>query len=155
MGIGRPRDLDANNHYPGGCPQAAQAAKSECEKRGWQVTVEVADPAGLPLVVLRSRYAGWHTVEAATGKARTAASWRESTSNVAARVTKPDAAEKGVMNLPGVVMIGGGLPIEAAGRLSARSVFRGRRAVPMTIFVPRPALPPSRAIWLFECRPDS
>ncbi len=97
--------------------QAAQAAKSECEKRGWQVTVAVADPAGLPLVMLRSRYAGWHTVEAATGKARTAASWREPTSNVAARVTRPDAAEKAVMNLPGVVMIGGGLPIEAGGQM--------------------------------------
>jgi uncharacterized protein GlcG (DUF336 family) len=97
--------------------KAAQAAKTECEKRGWQVTVTVADPSGLPLVTLRSRYAGWHTVEAAAGKARTAASWRESTSTVAARVTKPDAAEKAIMNLPGVVMIGGGLPIESAGQL--------------------------------------
>ena len=96
--------------------KAAQAAKAECQKRGWQVTVTVTDPAGLPLVMLRDRYAGWHTVEAANGKARTAASWRDATSNVAGRVTRPDAAEKAIMNLPGVVMIGGGMPIDAAGQ---------------------------------------
>lgn len=97
--------------------KAARVAKAECEKRGWPVTVTVADPSGLPLVTLRSRYAGWHTVEAAAGKARTAASWRTSTGSVAERVTKPDAAEKAIVNLPGVVMIGGGLPIESAGQL--------------------------------------
>ncbi len=97
--------------------KAAQAAKAECAKRGWQVAVAVTDPSGLPLVVLRDRYAGWHTVAAAEGKARTAASWREATSNVAARVNKPGSAESAIKNLPGVVMIGGGLPIEAAGQM--------------------------------------
>ena len=32
------------------------------------------------------------------------------------RVTRPDAAEKAIMSLPGVVMIGGGMPIEAGGQ---------------------------------------
>ena len=96
--------------------KAALAAKEECQKRHWQVSVTVADPSGLPLVMLRDRYAGWHTVEAANGKARTAASWREATTGVATQVTKPDAANKAVMNLPGVVMIGGGMPIEAGGQ---------------------------------------
>ncbi len=97
--------------------KAAQAAKAECEKRGWPVTVSVTDPSGLPIVLLRSRLAGWHTVEVATGKARTAASWRAPTSAVAARVTKPDAKEKAILNVPGVVMIGGGMPINAAGQM--------------------------------------
>ena len=97
--------------------KAAQAAKAECVKRGWQVAVAVTDPAGLPLVVLRDRYAGWHTLAAAEGKARTAASWRDATSAVAARVNKPDAAEQAIKNLPGVVMVGGGLPIDAAGQM--------------------------------------
>jgi uncharacterized protein GlcG (DUF336 family) len=97
--------------------KAAQAAKAECQKRGWQVSVTVADPAGLPLVMLRDRYAGWHTVEIANGKARTAASWREATSTVAARVTRPDAAEKAILSQPGVVMIGGGIPITSAGQM--------------------------------------
>lgn len=97
--------------------KAAQAAKAECVKRGWQVAVAVADPSGLPLVVLRDRFAGWHTVAAAEGKARTAASWREATSAVAARVNKPGSAEQAIKNLPGVVMIGGGMPIDAAGQM--------------------------------------
>jgi uncharacterized protein GlcG (DUF336 family) len=67
--------------------------------------------------MLRDRYAGWHTVEIANGKARTAASWREATSTVAARVTRPDAAEKAILSQPGVVMIGGGIPITSAGQM--------------------------------------
>jgi uncharacterized protein GlcG (DUF336 family) len=97
--------------------KAAQAAKAACGKKGWQVSVAVTDPAGLPLVVLRDRYAGWHTLAAAEGKARTAASWRQSTGAVAARVNKADSAEQAIKNLPGVVMIGGGLPIESAGEM--------------------------------------
>ena len=97
--------------------KAAQAARAECAARGWQVAVAVADPSGLPLVVLRDRYAGWHTLAAAEGKAGTAASWRQSTSAVAARVNAPGSAEQAIRNLPGVVMIGGGLPIEAAGQM--------------------------------------
>jgi uncharacterized protein GlcG (DUF336 family) len=98
--------------------KAAQAAKTECQKHGWQVSVTVADPAGLPLVTLRDRYAGWHTLEAADGKARTAASWREATGVVAARVNRPDSAERAIVSLPGVVMIGGGLPIQSGGQLA-------------------------------------
>lgn len=97
--------------------KAAQAAKTECARRGWQVSVAVSDPSGLPLVMLRDRYAGWHTVDAAEGKARTAASWRQPTQDVASRVNRPDAAEQAIKNLPGVVMIGGGMPIEAAGQM--------------------------------------
>jgi uncharacterized protein GlcG (DUF336 family) len=96
--------------------KAAQAALGECRKRGWQVSVTVSDPAGLALVTLRDRYAGWHTLEAATGKARTAASWREATSTLAARLARPDAPERAIVNVPGVVMVGGGMPIEAAGQ---------------------------------------
>lgn len=96
--------------------KAAQAALHECSQHGWQSTVSVVDAGGHPLVILRDRYAGWHTIDVATGKARTALSWRQPTSNVAARVTKPGASEFAIMNVPGVVMIGGGLPIEAAGQ---------------------------------------
>ncbi|WP_079415406.1 GlcG/HbpS family heme-binding protein [Thiomonas intermedia] len=97
--------------------KAAQAAKAECAKRGWQVAVTVTDPSGLPLVMLRDRYAGWHTVEAADGKARTAASWRQATSAVAVGLNRPDSPEQAIKSLPGVVMVGGGLPIDAAGQM--------------------------------------
>lgn len=68
-------------------------------------------------MVLRDRYTGWLALAAAEGKARTAASWRESTSTVAARVNKPDSAEQAIKNQPGVVTIGGGMPINAAGQM--------------------------------------
>ncbi len=97
--------------------KAALAAQAECRNRGWQATITVSDPSGLPIVTLRDRFAGWHTLEAAAGKARTAASWRDATTTVASRVGRVDSPEKGIMSLPGVVMIGGGLPIEAAGQM--------------------------------------
>lgn len=96
--------------------KAAQAALGECRKRGWQVAVTVSDPSGLAIVTLRDRFAGWHTLEAAAGKARTAASWREATRSMAARLSKPDTPERAIVNVPGVVMVGGGLPIEAGGQ---------------------------------------
>lgn len=95
--------------------KAADAAKTECAKHGWPITVAVTDPSGLPIVVLRDRLAGWHTFEVAIGKARTAASWRTATANVAANVTKPDSPEKAILSQPGVVMMAGGLPIDAGG----------------------------------------
>lgn len=97
--------------------KAAQAAKAECERRGWQISVAVTDPAGLTVVLLRDRFAGWHTLEAATAKARTAASWRSDTGTVAGRVLAPDSPEHAIVNMPGVLMMGGGLPIEAAGQM--------------------------------------
>ncbi len=96
--------------------KAAQAALTECRSQGWQVSVTVSDPSGLPIVTLRDRFAGWHTLEAAAGKARTAASWRLATSALAAQLARPDAAERAIVNLPGVVAVGGGLPIEAGGQ---------------------------------------
>lgn len=73
--------------------KAAQAANAECSKRGWQATVAVTDHSGLPLVVLRDRFVGGHTLVAAKGKARTAVSWREATSVVAGRVNQPGSPE--------------------------------------------------------------
>ncbi len=97
--------------------QAAQAAQAECRKQGWQVTVAVTDASAVPLVVLRDRFAGWHTVDAATDKARTAASWRSDTASLARRVLRPGAPERSVEHIPGVLMLGGGLPVEAAGQV--------------------------------------
>lgn len=96
--------------------KAAQAALTVCRARGWQVAVTVSDPSGLAIVTLRDRFAGWHTLEAAAGKARTAASWREATGSMAARLARPDAPERAIVNVPGVVMVGRGLPIEAGGQ---------------------------------------
>jgi uncharacterized protein GlcG (DUF336 family) len=96
--------------------KAAQAALASCAKGGYQVSVAVSDRAGHPLVMLRDRFAGPHTPQTATGKAYTALSFKLDTSSFA-RVTEAGQPSSGIRQLPGVVAIGGGRPIEAAGSL--------------------------------------
>ncbi|WP_461596280.1 heme-binding protein [Thiomonas sp.] len=90
--------------------------------------------------MLRDRYTGWLALAAAEGKARTAASWCESTSTVAARVNKPDSAEQAIKNQPGVVTIGGGMPINAAGQMvGAIGAYPEHLAARMTTSAPTSA----------------
>lgn len=93
---------------------AARAALADCQKRGYQVAVAVVDRFGTPQVLLRDRFAGPHTPPTATGKAWTAATFRNSTSELNA-ISQPGMMQAGLRNLPNVVIIGGGLMIEASG----------------------------------------
>lgn len=93
---------------------AAQAAIAHCRKSGWQVAVAVVDRAGLVQVLLRDRYAGAHTLEIAPKKAWTAASFRMSTTALAAE-TQPGRPMSGIRSAQQVMAIGGGLTIEAGG----------------------------------------
>ncbi len=102
------------NITPEAAIKAAQATLSVCRKKGYQVTVAVTDRAGLPVALLRDRLAGWHTVDIAIGKARTAVSFRTPTGELASS-TQAGRSESGIRHSPGVVMVAGGLPIEAAG----------------------------------------
>jgi uncharacterized protein GlcG (DUF336 family) len=92
------------------------AAMADCRKQGALVAVAVTDRAGNVLAVLRDPLAGMHTVDTATRKAWTALSFRNATSALE-KATGPTTANSGIRQLPGVAMIGGGLPIEAAGSL--------------------------------------
>jgi len=67
-------------------------------------------------VMLRDRFAGAHTPATAAGKAWTAASFRTSTTELVAS-TQPGMPQAAVRNLPGAVILGGGLVIEAQGSL--------------------------------------
>lgn len=96
--------------------KAAQAALQSCAKTGYQVAVAVNDRAGHPLVMLRDRLAGPHTPETAMNKAYTAVTFRLDTLAFA-RVTQSGEAASGIRQLPRVVAIGGGVPIESAGAL--------------------------------------
>lgn len=93
---------------------AARAALDACRKQGYQVGVAVVDRSGLAQVVLRDRYAGAHTLEVATDKAWTAASFRTPTAALAAE-TQPGKPMSGLRNLPRFIAAGGGLVIEAGG----------------------------------------
>jgi uncharacterized protein GlcG (DUF336 family) len=94
----------------------ARAALTSCRERGFQVAVAVVDRFGLPQVMLRDRFAGPHTPAAAIGKAWTAVSFRTNTTALIAP-TQPGSPQAGVRNLPNVVLLGGGLLIEAGGSI--------------------------------------
>jgi uncharacterized protein GlcG (DUF336 family) len=94
----------------------AQAALAACQQRGYQVAIAVVDRFGVIQVVLRDRYAGPHTPATASGKAWTAATFRNSTSNLFA-ISQPGMMQAGIRNLPGAVIIGGGVVVESGGSL--------------------------------------
>lgn len=93
---------------------AARAAMEYCRSHGYQVAVAISDRAGLTQVLLRDRYAGAHTIEAAQNKAWTAASFRASTTDLAAEAHEGKAMS-GLQSLPKFLPSGGGLVIEAGG----------------------------------------
>ena len=97
----------------------AKATLADCRKRGFQVSVAVVDRFGVTQVLLRDRFAGPHTVSTATGKAWTAASFRTSTTELAA-ISQPGMMQAGIRNLPGAVVIGGRVDGRSR-RLAARS----------------------------------
>ena len=101
---------------PGIALELAQSALANCQQRGYQVAIAVVDRFGVTQVMLRDRYAGAHTPATASGKAWTAATFRTSTSNLFA-ISQPGMMQAGIRNLPGVVVIGGGLVVEAGGSL--------------------------------------
>lgn len=93
---------------------AALAALESCRKSGYQVAVAVVDRAGLTQVLLRDRFAGAHTVEVASNKAWTAASFRTPTAALAAE-TQAGRPMSGLRSLPRFLAAGGGLVIEGGG----------------------------------------
>jgi uncharacterized protein GlcG (DUF336 family) len=94
----------------------ATAALAECRKRGYQAAVAVTDRFGVPQVMLRDRFAGAHTPGTAADKAWTAVSFRTNTTDLVA-MTQPGMPQAGLRQLPRVVILGGGVIVEAAGSL--------------------------------------
>ena len=95
--------------------RVAQAALKDCARRGYQVAVTVTDRGGVPLVMLRDRFAGLHTPDTAGGKAYTAVSFKLDTLAFS-KATQADSLS-GIRHLPRVVAVGGGRIIESAGAL--------------------------------------
>lgn len=94
----------------------ARAALAECRKRGFQVGVAVVDRFGLTQVTLRDRFAGAHTIPTATGKAWTAATFRTGTTDLNG-MSQPGSAMAGLRSVPGALILGGGVTIDAAGSM--------------------------------------
>jgi uncharacterized protein GlcG (DUF336 family) len=119
-GAVQPRAQESLVSYKSLAPETAldlaRAALMDCQKRGYQVAIAVVDRFGVVQVILRDRYAGPHTPATASGKAWTAATFRNSTSNLFA-ISQPGMIQAGIRNLPGAVIIGGGLVVESGGSL--------------------------------------
>jgi uncharacterized protein GlcG (DUF336 family) len=94
--------------------ELAEATLQACRKAGFQVAVAVVDRTGVPQVMLRDRFAGAHTPDTATRKAWTAVSFRTNTLSLA-EMTQAGKPQSGVREVTNVLMIGGGLPVEAGG----------------------------------------
>jgi uncharacterized protein GlcG (DUF336 family) len=96
--------------------ELAQAALKACRDAGFQVAVAVTDRAGVTQVILRDQLAGSHTPETARRKAWTAASFRTDTMTMM-KETQAGEAQSGVRFVSDALMIGGGIPVTAAGAM--------------------------------------
>jgi uncharacterized protein GlcG (DUF336 family) len=101
---------------PDAALRAAQAALQSCRDAGYQVAVAVVDRGGTTQVLLRDRFAGPHTIDVATNKAWTALSFRQDTLSLG-QASRPDGPAAPIRHFPRVVVMGGGVPIEAGGSL--------------------------------------
>jgi uncharacterized protein GlcG (DUF336 family) len=95
---------------------AARAALEQCRKDSYQIAVAVVDRSGILQVLLRDRFAGPHTVDAALNKAWTAISFRVPTASLAVD-TQPGQSMSALRSLPRVLAAGGGQVIEGGGSL--------------------------------------
>ena len=82
--------------------QIAARSVAACAADGYAVTATVVDRAGTVRAVQRADNAGPHTLEASRLKAYTAASAKNSTL----------AIMEGAQNIPGYLLLGGGLPVK-------------------------------------------
>ena len=120
LAAGANEDDDAVMTFSGLKPdfalQAAQAAMHACRDGGYQVGAAVVDRSGVLQAFVRDRFAGAHTVETARRKAWTAVSFRSDTQSLVS-LTAPESPQAAARDISGALMLGGGVPIEAAGSI--------------------------------------
>jgi uncharacterized protein GlcG (DUF336 family) len=97
--------------------ELAVATMDACADDGYQVAVAVVDRFGIPQAMIRDRFAGAHTPETAIRKAWTAASFRTNTLQLDANLGVPGDQTFGARDIPGALVLGGGVLVEVAGRL--------------------------------------
>ncbi len=90
----------------------ADGTVKACEDKGYSITAAVVDRSGQIIAVLRSQFVAIQTLDIAAGKARAAIMAGTSTTDL--RANHPDLAAN-LMHLDGIMMMDGGLPINAAG----------------------------------------
>jgi uncharacterized protein GlcG (DUF336 family) len=100
--------------------QAVVTAYNECSKRGFHVAVALVSREGTLLAFMRSPLAGTHTVEVSQRKAFTAATYQTPTSQMMER--------EHLKFSPGVLLLGGGLPITIGGHFYGAIAVSGAPA---------------------------
>jgi len=88
----------------------AEAALAACKSKGFNTAVAVVDRAGQVMVILRDEQATAQQVEMARRKAYTARMWRTTTLEFQKRTSDPAYAAQ--RDLPDVLALGGGVPIQ-------------------------------------------
>jgi uncharacterized protein GlcG (DUF336 family) len=114
LGLAQEPLVPVSSLSPQAALELAQASLAKCRSSGYQVAVAVVDRMGVTQVMLRDRYAGPHTPDTAERKAWTAVSFRNDTLTLS-RNTQSGSEQSGARMITNVLMIGGGVPIEAAG----------------------------------------
>jgi uncharacterized protein GlcG (DUF336 family) len=92
----------------------AEAALEACRKDGYQVSVVVTDRSGEPLVIMRDVYSNRYFTQLALGK--TNAVVMANTTSAQLRRNRPDMVNE-LNLLDGVMVLAGGVPVQAAGSL--------------------------------------
>lgn len=118
-GAGRAQDdvlVGFNVLAPETALELAQAALESCRSEGYQVAVAVVDRSGVTQVVLRDRFAGPHTIETSQRKAWTAVSFRTPTLELE-QSSEAGGRIAATRHVPGALMLGGGVPVEASGSI--------------------------------------
>jgi uncharacterized protein GlcG (DUF336 family) len=92
--------------------EAAQTALATCTQQGYRVSVAVIDRSGLLRAYLRGDGAPPHTQDSAMRKAFTSASFGAATGDLAKRIAE-NPGNAALANIPGTLMLAGGVPIKA------------------------------------------
>ena len=92
--------------------QLAASGVAACLDKGYAVTVTVVDRAGSVRAVQRADNAGPHTLEASRLKAFTSASAKSGTLAMMVNAQR-NPASANLVNIPGYLLLGGGLPVQA------------------------------------------
>jgi uncharacterized protein GlcG (DUF336 family) len=103
----------------------ATTAVETCHAKGFRVSATVVNRDGDTIVQLRGDGASPHTVENSRRKAYTANTFRTDTAAYAKRLNDGDPVVRQQVTLPGVIAIGGGLPIKAEDEVIGGAAISG------------------------------
>ena len=95
--------------------KAATTALADCMAKGFPVTATVVNADGITVVVLRNDGASGASTDASKGKAVASAGFRSPSDELGARA----AANPGLLQVPGFVILGGGVPIKSGDKVVA------------------------------------